>query len=61
MKRLSIAALLLATVTIAALPPAGAQGLRERMKQMRDASRQERPVAVPAGGSAVRSRSAASV
>ena len=33
---------------------AGAQGLRERMQQMRDASRQERPVAVPAGGTAIR-------
>ena len=54
MKRLAIAALLLSTVTISASPQAGAQGLRERMQQMREASRQERPVAVPAGGSAVR-------
>ena len=53
MKRLAIATLLLATIAIAVLP-AGAQGLRERMQQMRDASRQERPVAVPAGGTAIR-------
>ena len=54
MKRLAIAALLLSTVTISASPQAGAQGLRERMQQMREASRQERPVAVPAGGTAIR-------
>ena len=53
MKRLAIATLLLATIAIAVLP-AGAQGLRERMQQMRDASRQERQVAVPAGGTAIR-------
>lgn len=53
MKRLAIAALLLATIVIAALP-AGAQRLRERMQQMREASRQERPVEVPAGGTAIR-------
>ena len=54
MKRLAIAVLLLSTVTISASPQAGAQALRERMQQMREASRQERPVTVPAGGSAVR-------
>lgn len=53
MKRLAIAALLFATIAIAALP-AGAQRLRERMQQMREASRQERPVEVPAGGTAIR-------
>ncbi|MFT3763800.1 MAG: alpha/beta hydrolase [Pseudoxanthomonas sp.] len=38
------------------LPPVHAdaqQRLRERMQQMREASRQERPVAVPAGGKAI--------
>ncbi|MEG3049492.1 MAG: alpha/beta hydrolase [Thermomonas sp.] len=33
---------------------AGAQGLRDRLQQARDASRQERPVAIPAGGTAIR-------
>ena len=33
---------------------AGAQGLRDRLQGMREASRQERPVAVPAGGTAIR-------
>lgn len=33
---------------------AAAQGLRDRMQQMREASRQERLVAVPAGGTAIR-------
>jgi acetyl esterase/lipase len=33
---------------------AAAQGLRDRMQQMREASRQERPVAVPTGGTAIR-------
>ena len=54
MKRLAIAVLLLSTVTISASPQAGAQALRERMQQMREASRQERPVTAPAGGSAIR-------
>ena len=54
MKRLAITTLLLATIAIAVLPPANAQGLRDRLKQMREASRQERPVTVPAGGTAVR-------
>lgn len=54
MKRSAIAALLLAGIAISWLPRAGAQGLRERMQQAREASRQERPVAVPAGGTAIR-------
>ena len=54
MKRSAIAALLLAGIAISWLPQAGAQGLRERMQQARDASRQERPVAIPAGGTAIR-------
>jgi len=54
MKRLAISTLLLAAVAIAVLPIANAQGLRERMQQMREASRQERPVAVPTGGTAIR-------
>ena len=54
MKRSAIAALLLAGIAISWLPQAGAQGLRERMQQAREASRQERPVAVPAGGTAIR-------
>ena len=33
---------------------ANAQGLRDRFQQAREASRQERPVAVPAGGTAIR-------
>lgn len=33
---------------------ASAQGLRERMERMREASRQERPVEVPAGAKAIR-------
>lgn len=33
---------------------ANAQGLRDRLQQAREASRQERPVAVPAGGTAIR-------
>ena len=33
---------------------AGAQGLRDRLQGLREASRQERPVAVPAGGTAIR-------
>lgn len=33
---------------------ATAQGLRDRMQQLREASRQERPVSVPVGGTAVR-------
>jgi len=53
MKRVAIATLLLATIAIAVLP-AGAQAMRERMQLMREASRQERPVDVPAGGTAVR-------
>ena len=54
MKRLAITALVLATVAVAALPAADAQGLRDRMQQLREASHQERPVAVPAGGTAIR-------
>ena len=33
---------------------AGAQGLRDRLQGLHEASRQERPVAVPAGGTAIR-------
>ena len=54
MKQLGLAPLLLAAATIGALPQADAQGLRDRLQQAREASRQERPVAVPAGGIAVR-------
>jgi arylformamidase len=54
MKRLAFAALVLASVAVAALPAADAQGLRERMQQLREASRQQRPVAVPTGGTAIR-------
>ena len=50
MRKLSAAlALLVLLPTLAS-----AQGVRERFKQAREASRQERPVAVPAGGSAIR-------
>lgn len=54
MKQLALAALLVAAATIGMLPQADAQGLRDRLQQAREASRQERPVAVPAGGIAVR-------
>ncbi|HSD16459.1 MAG TPA: alpha/beta hydrolase [Thermomonas sp.] len=54
MKRLAIAGMLLVSATLAVLPQADAQGLRDRMQQGREASRQERPVAVPAGGTAIR-------
>lgn len=53
MNRPAIATFILATIAIAALP-AGAQRLRERMQQMRETSRQERLVEVPAGGTVVR-------
>ncbi|GHB99045.1 alpha/beta hydrolase [Thermomonas carbonis] len=50
MRKLSAAlALLVLLPTLAS-----AQGVRERFKQAREASRQERPVAVPAGGSPIR-------
>jgi acetyl esterase/lipase len=54
MKRLALSfVVLLATVTTVA--QAAAQGrLRERLQLARDASRQERPVAVPGGGTAIR-------
>lgn len=46
----------LALLSLLALLPtlADAQALRDRLTQMREASRQERPVEVPAGGTAVR-------
>lgn len=45
-----------ALLTVLSLFPAlaHAQGLRERLERMREASRQERPVEVPAGAKAVR-------
>lgn len=49
-------ALMLGTITvIAAVPHAhGQERLRERLQQMREASRQERQVVVPPGGTAIR-------
>lgn len=56
MNRHEFAALMLTVIAgIAALPQADAQQRRlGRLQQMRDASRQERPVSVPAGGTAIR-------
>ena len=51
-KRPVVLALLALLVLLPAL--AGAQGLRDRLQHAREASRQERPVAVPAGGTAIR-------
>ena len=55
MKPAVFAALVFAFAGVAAsLPSDAQQRLRDRLEQRRDASRQERPVAVPAGGKAVR-------
>ena len=51
-KRPVVLALLALLVLLPAL--AGAQGLRDRLQHAREASRQERPVAVPAGDTAIR-------
>ena len=48
-KRSAVLALLILLPALA-----GAQGLRDRLQHAREASRQERPVAVPAGGTAIR-------
>ena len=56
MKRTAIAAVLLAAIAGIAIPlhADAQQRLRQRIAQMREASRQDRPVDVPAGGKAVR-------
>lgn len=56
MNRPAIAALLLATIAGVAIPhhADAQQRLRQRIQQMREASRQEHPVPVPAGGKAIR-------
>jgi len=56
MKRHALAALVLAAIAgLATVGQADAQQrLRERLQQMREASRQERPVTLPAGAKAIR-------
>lgn len=54
MRKILASLILLCPLLLSSAPTDAQQRLRERLQQMREASRQERPVDVPAGGSAVR-------
>ena len=54
MRKILASIVLLCPLIVSSAPADAQQRLRERMQQARDASRQERPVAIPAGGTAIR-------